>query len=239
MKHEKFVGLLNQGKIGEILAEGGVDLTKEQLETVKHYAEEASKKELQKRQFEVASLPGYAESHILPAIKDILLKIGTESFVDAGRSKLSDKKIIKRALGSSDSETKNSEVVGDTSITNRTSKRASNKNINTAFYSTISQKGSVLKIGDSLANIASKTLLMHQKIRDEKRHELSVKKSEYKRIQKEEKNKQKTYSKINKVGNNKKQNISISRNTSANNDGKYKNFNFKKYLKILKIISKN
>lgn len=202
MKHEKFVGLLNQGKIGEILAKGGVDLTKEQLETIKHYVEEASKKQLQKRQFDVAASPGYAEMYILPAIQEMLSKVGTKSFVKAGKSSLGDKKIVSRALGSSDSKNKNSDVTDTTPTANKPTKRSTGKNINTAFYSTISQKGAVLNQGDSLANIAAKTLMLQKKMHDEKRDAREAKKTEYKRMPAAVKNKKKTYSKI---GENKKE----------------------------------
>jgi hypothetical protein len=217
MKHEKFVGLLNQGKIGEILAKGGVDLTKEQLETVKYYAEKASKKELQKRQFDVAASPGYAESHILPAIREMLSKVGTESFVKAGKSSLGDKKIVKRALGSTDSKNKNSDVTDTTPAANRPTKRSSGKNINTAFYSTISQKGAILKQGDSLANIAAKTLMLQKKMHDEKIQERESKKTEYKKMPKSNKNKDKTYSKIGKNKKEKKE----KRGNNVTKIGKY------------------
>jgi len=74
MDNKEFNELLSQGKIEEILLEGGTNLTPEQLSKVVQLSKRQSAEKLQQMQAGVASQPGYRESIIIKAYVEALRK---------------------------------------------------------------------------------------------------------------------------------------------------------------------
>ena len=72
MDNDTFKKLLDAGEIGLIMSEGGLNLTKRQLQQVKERAKEESAESLLKRQMKQATQPGYAESILIPLKRKIL-----------------------------------------------------------------------------------------------------------------------------------------------------------------------
>ena len=142
MKQEVSSHMFADSKIGDLLAQPGDTLTMDQLLAIKNNT----------------------EYKILQAARDIIGTIGTDSFKKASKSGLKDIAFVKRALGSSDAGTKSLDSGSELANTNEpTRKVSSTKTINNSFYTTISQRGAMLKRGDSLANIAAKTLRIIKK----------------------------------------------------------------------------
>lgn len=69
---ETFQKLLDAGDLGQIMSEGGLNLTKKQLRLVKEKAKEQSEEKILSKQLEIASQPGYAESILIPLKRKIL-----------------------------------------------------------------------------------------------------------------------------------------------------------------------
>jgi len=175
MKQEISSHMFADSKIGDLLAQPGDTLTMDQLLAIKNNT----------------------EYKILQAARDIIESIGTESFKKASKSGLKDIAFVKKALGSK--ETKNVETeMGLTNTNKPTRKVSSSKTINNAFYTTISQRGAMLKRGDSLANIASKTLILLQNVHEEKIHRRESEIKSYRKVGDITKKEEKTYTKSGK-----------------------------------------
>ena len=174
MKQEVSSHMFADSKIGDLLAQPGDTLTMDQLLAIKNNT----------------------EYKILQAARDIIGTIGTDSFKKASKSGLKDIAFVKRALGSSDAGTKSLDSGSELANTNKpTRKVSSTKTINNSFYTTISQRGAMLKRGDSLANIAAKTLIMLQNVREEKIHRRESEIKSYRRVEDISKKEKKSYSK--------------------------------------------
>lgn len=76
MDPKEFKKLLDEGQIGEILSEGGANLTKEQMNLVKEKSKELSADILMQKKMQLATQPGYKESIIVP----LKVKLLTELF---------------------------------------------------------------------------------------------------------------------------------------------------------------
>lgn len=67
-----FKKLLDAGEIGQIMSEGGLNLTKRQLRLVKQKSKEQAEENIRRRKVEVASQPGFLESIMIPAKRKML-----------------------------------------------------------------------------------------------------------------------------------------------------------------------
>jgi flagellum-specific peptidoglycan hydrolase FlgJ len=67
-----FKKLLDAGEIGQIMSEGGLNLTKRQLRLVKQKSKVQVEENIQRRQIELASQPGYMESKMIPLKRKML-----------------------------------------------------------------------------------------------------------------------------------------------------------------------
>lgn len=72
-----FDELLSQGRTGEILAEGGINLTPQQLKLVKEKAKEQADEKLMQRKMSVAASPGYQDFMTMPLMSKIFSNLFT------------------------------------------------------------------------------------------------------------------------------------------------------------------
>jgi hypothetical protein len=101
MDSTTFKELLDAGEIGLILADGGTNLTKEQLKIVKQKADEMSADLLMQRQMKQATQPGYEESIMAPLKSKILSNLfsGKKSESETGQKTLSQTQPVQRNVG--------------------------------------------------------------------------------------------------------------------------------------------
>lgn len=76
MDQKLFEELLAQGRISEILMQGGINLTPNQLKAVKEQSKQESADEVERRKMAVAAKPGYREFMTMPLISKILASAG-------------------------------------------------------------------------------------------------------------------------------------------------------------------
>lgn len=76
MDQQLFESLLAQGRVSEILMQGGANLTKKQLETVKAYSKQESSDELERRKIEMANKPGYRDFMTMPLVSKVMASAG-------------------------------------------------------------------------------------------------------------------------------------------------------------------
>jgi hypothetical protein len=232
MRNGEFERMIEDRKSNEIneLLNGG-ELSVKQIEKIIELSREVSKKEIEKRQRDLASQPGYREYILAPLIKKILAeqkrvrdpktgrymkaqsetapatpeledkpepKKETKPFVDASKTGLNEKKVIEKALDQPETKEKKTEITDDKSSLNKPTRRiTSKKTVNNSFYNTITQRGSTLKSGDSLANVAAKTLIVFQNNRNEKLKRWKSKKVSYSKQSNVSVKEQNKYSKVN------------------------------------------
>jgi len=101
MDSTTFKELLDAGEIGLILADGGTNLTKEQLKIVKQKADEMSADLLMQRQMKQATQPGYEKSIMAPLKSKILSDLfsGKKSESETGQKTLSQTQPVQRNVG--------------------------------------------------------------------------------------------------------------------------------------------
>jgi flagellum-specific peptidoglycan hydrolase FlgJ len=180
MKDSQFYVLLAAGDIASILeySNQGQSLTKEQSEQLRAYTKHQSKEEIQKRQFEVTTKPGWAESQLTPALVKVM-----SSLRNTFQPKVEEKK----------EEEKKGEHTVEVAKVAPKKKASAKKTVNNSFYTTISQRGAMLKRGDSLANIASKTFILVKKQYDDKLTKNEMEKNSYKKEYAEKLKEERTY----------------------------------------------
>lgn len=227
MSTGEFEKMFEENRIKDILNSG--DLSVKQIEKLVDLGRKISKKELEKRQRDLASQPGYKEFVLAPLIKKILAeqnrvrdpktgrymkaqsetapaspepedkpKKETKPFVKASKTGLNEKKVIEKALEQPETKENKAEITDEKSPSNKPTRRiTSKKTVNNSFYNTITQRGSTLKSGDSLANVAAKTLIVFQNNRNEKLKRWKSKKVSYSKQSNVSVKEQNKYSKMN------------------------------------------
>lgn len=184
----EFERMFEQNKINELLNSG--DLDKKQIDVLIDIGKKLTKKELQRRQKDLARQPGYKEYILMPLIAKVIAEQNRARDPKTGRYiKKDDKPKVSKetqetALGIDSTLSRNApkEKAVDTGVTTtentnkdsnvKKSKKKTRKDVfvapkmqvNKAFYATVVQRASKLKKGDSAANIAAKLFLFLSRV---------------------------------------------------------------------------
>jgi len=190
METGEFEKMFNENKINELLNSG--ELTKKQIDALVKLGQKMSKQELQKRQNDLAAQPGYREHILTPLIKKIIAEQGRVRDPKTGRYMKKDAPVVDEPPKPSKETEQTAEKVGSTlkktkkekeKVENTTSQNANETKdvkkskkktakdvlavpkmqVNKALYTTVAQRATRLKKGDSAANIAAKIfMLLHR-----------------------------------------------------------------------------
>jgi len=170
MRSGEIERMFKDNKINEFLNSG--QLSENQLKEIREFSKKLSQEELERRQYEVATLPGWAESQLTPVIKKVKeqqkpaaesKKPNVEKVAEIMSKKTTtDTKDITKGLSKRKSTAK------PAAATPNTAKKVGN--VNTGFYAdAVSASKPKLRSGDSAANIGAKIYAVIQQDIEEQR----------------------------------------------------------------------
>ena len=170
MRSGEIERMFKDNKINEFLNSG--QLSENQLKEIREFSKKLSQEELERRQYEVATLPGWAESQLTPVIKKVKeqqkpaaesKKPNVEKVAEIMSKKTTtDTKDITKGLSKRKSTAK------PAAATPNTAKKVGN--VNTGFYAdAISASKPKLRSGDSAANIGAKIYAVMKQDNDERK----------------------------------------------------------------------